>query len=518
MKGHAAPLRRPAACCGVLVLAALSAIAWVHKHRDWERHQQPYMDLNVVAAERVHLAERARRAADRGCALHAFTPARSEARTCAFPFRFFVYPLPAAFNTRVYRLFDVDARDREGWRTGPHSTHPSIFNDGDNMLQFSFELLIHWELEQHACRTTDPAEATFFFVPVYAFYLHWFSRATGADPSLETALLRLDAALRDPQYAATFFHFVDAMTVAELEAGASGENASYSERQYPHFSALRAVCSRELHRRVDGAAILPSSLKSFWWRRHLCDHVMVASRQFASWDGTFLWQSRRGYRAGPIFVGLEPHDSKHTRERWRLDSLARKNIAVPQVVSGDLYHARAVLCAQLCGPQRTAVRVAPLCNHSLSESGPRFAHCGHFTPAENALLAKYLGMVARCAEGGPPPPSGIPCPSPPLARPCLVLFIGSPINPLRLRLHDLLAQHPRAAFYNLLARGTSRDVSDPAVLLAYLQATFCIVPPGDAPSSKRLYSVIAAGCIPVIVADEFVLPFPFLPWHRFSLR
>jgi len=36
---------------------------------------------------------------------------------------------------------------------------------------------------------------------------------------------------------------------------------------------------------------------------------------------------------------------------------------------------------------------------------------------------------------------------------------------------------------------------------------FCIIPPGDAPSSKRIYDAISHLCIPIIVSDHITLPF-----------
>ena len=52
-----------------------------------------------------------------------------------------------------------------------------------------------------------------------------------------------------------------------------------------------------------------------------------------------------------------------------------------------------------------------------------------------------------------------------------------------------------------------------------LASTFCLAPRGDTPSSRRTYEAIAAGCIPVIIADELRLPFSRrLHWDRFSVR
>jgi len=52
-----------------------------------------------------------------------------------------------------------------------------------------------------------------------------------------------------------------------------------------------------------------------------------------------------------------------------------------------------------------------------------------------------------------------------------------------------------------------------------LRATFCLSPRGDTSSSKRTYESIAAGCIPVIIADGLRLPFErWLDWTAFSVR
>ena len=43
------------------------------------------------------------------------------------------------------------------------------------------------------------------------------------------------------------------------------------------------------------------------------------------------------------------------------------------------------------------------------------------------------------------------------------------------------------------------------------QSDYCIVPPGDAPSSKRFYDAIAALCIPILISDYFMLAFENIP-------
>lgn len=50
-------------------------------------------------------------------------------------------------------------------------------------------------------------------------------------------------------------------------------------------------------------------------------------------------------------------------------------------------------------------------------------------------------------------------------------------------------------------------------------STFCLVPRGDTPTSRRLFDAVVAGCIPVIVADEIALPFDSVfNWDEFSIR
>ena len=51
------------------------------------------------------------------------------------------------------------------------------------------------------------------------------------------------------------------------------------------------------------------------------------------------------------------------------------------------------------------------------------------------------------------------------------------------------------------------------------RSNFCLAPAGFAPWSRRLYEVMIEGCIPVIIADDIVLPFSAqLRWESFSIR
>lgn len=52
-----------------------------------------------------------------------------------------------------------------------------------------------------------------------------------------------------------------------------------------------------------------------------------------------------------------------------------------------------------------------------------------------------------------------------------------------------------------------------------IRSVFCLAPRGDTASSRRVYEAIAAGCIPVIIADKLALPFQKrLRYEDFTLR
>lgn len=47
---------------------------------------------------------------------------------------------------------------------------------------------------------------------------------------------------------------------------------------------------------------------------------------------------------------------------------------------------------------------------------------------------------------------------------------------------------------------------------------FCLVPGGKTPWTNQLYESFFAGCIPVIVSDEFQVAYEHLPWEEFSIK
>jgi len=51
------------------------------------------------------------------------------------------------------------------------------------------------------------------------------------------------------------------------------------------------------------------------------------------------------------------------------------------------------------------------------------------------------------------------------------------------------------------------------------ECSYCFVPKGLGYWSNRLYEIVFAGCIPVILSDEIRLPFPdFIEWEKISLK
>ncbi|KAJ3215903.1 hypothetical protein HK099_006148, partial [Clydaea vesicula] len=39
------------------------------------------------------------------------------------------------------------------------------------------------------------------------------------------------------------------------------------------------------------------------------------------------------------------------------------------------------------------------------------------------------------------------------------------------------------------------------------EATYCICPKGDTPSTRRFFNAVLAGCIPITISDFLILPF-----------
>ena len=92
---------------------------------------------------------------------------------------------------------------------------------------------------------------------------------------------------------------------------------------------------------------------------------------------------------------------------------------------------------------------------------------------------------------------------------------------LRSRLAEVLRATPVGA--TLRYPQSMADNATEAVLkqveALYLGSRYCVVPPGDNPSSRRLQTVMISGCVPVVCSDYFALPFPLqISWDASVLR
>ena len=61
--------------------------------------------------------------------------------------------------------------------------------------------------------------------------------------------------------------------------------------------------------------------------------------------------------------------------------------------------------------------------------------------------------------------------------------------------------------------------SDNSALALYASSKFCFCPQGDNWQSKRLYTMILAGCVPIVCSDQFVLPLgSVVHWPTTAIR
>lgn len=69
---------------------------------------------------------------------------------------------------------------------------------------------------------------------------------------------------------------------------------------------------------------------------------------------------------------------------------------------------------------------------------------------------------------------------------------------------------------------TSENIRDLILSIPrlYAKSTFCIIPAGDTPSSKRLYDGMSYDCIPIILSDNIVFPYDgtLMNWNEFSIK
>jgi len=122
-------------------------------------------------------------------------------------------------------------------------------------------------------------------------------------------------------------------------------------------------------------------------------------------------------------------------------------------------------------------------------------------------------------------------------RPWLLSFTGSldvccePGKSIRRAMRELVGASPNDTSVRHVARGLSSSRSMPGSTPAeekefyrtageqLASSRFCLVPAGDNEVSSRLYSAMAAGCVPVVIANQLAGAFASrVPYSRFWVR
>jgi len=95
-------------------------------------------------------------------------------------------------------------------------------------------------------------------------------------------------------------------------------------------------------------------------------------------------------------------------------------------------------------------------------------------------------------------------------RDIFLLFMGEIVRwrPTRYRLYEELRTHPNVSYNDMTLISTTSTEDNLSKFVRVLwRSTFCFAIEGDCPATKRTFESIVAGCIPVIMADDLLLPF-----------
>eukprot|EP00276_Gloeochaete_wittrockiana_P009653 CAMPEP_0184644848 /NCGR_PEP_ID=MMETSP0308-20130426/1473_1 /TAXON_ID=38269 /ORGANISM="Gloeochaete witrockiana, Strain SAG 46.84" /LENGTH=395 /DNA_ID=CAMNT_0027073571 /DNA_START=103 /DNA_END=1287 /DNA_ORIENTATION=- len=109
-------------------------------------------------------------------------------------------------------------------------------------------------------------------------------------------------------------------------------------------------------------------------------------------------------------------------------------------------------------------------------------------------------------------------PDPPPARDILAFFTGAVFRwrTTRMRLRKEIENEPGVMFNAVRNVGSQKNHSDYSMYL--MRSVFCLAIEGDCPATKRVFESIVAGCIPVILADDIILPFEDrFKWDEFAV-
>mmetsp|Transcript_17704 Transcript_17704/g.29113 ORF Transcript_17704/g.29113 Transcript_17704/m.29113 type:complete len:174 (-) Transcript_17704:1054-1575(-) len=85
-----------------------------------------------------------------------------------------------------------------------------------------------------------------------------------------------------------------------------------------------------------------------------------------------------------------------------------------------------------------------------------------------------------------------------------------------MRLRKEIENEPGVMFNAVRNVGSQKNHSDYSMYL--MRSVFCLAIEGDCPATKRVFESIVAGCIPVILADDIILPFEDrFKWDEFAV-
>ena len=230
-------------------------------------------------------------------------------------------------------------------------------------------------------------------------------------------------------------------------------------------------------------------------------------------------------RASLFYVPLLPHMSQDAGRcdgighRQRLSTAAATLQASPQWRrrngTDHFWTCACVMMKSMLGNELWAMlRTSVHAVHSIPRGGA--------SPAECLLQVPYFN------------PDFVGAPrSPGAERPTLAHFRGRVMNGERSALvkrYGGRARHLIRAEHGATAARCNLNKCSAKALAAHnfsatrhfdemTRSTFCLVPVGDSPPSSRLYLAIAAGCVPVLLSDEFRGFAPHVvPWASFTLR
>ena len=206
---------------------------------------------------------------------------------CRYPFYIFIHPLPAIFNMQVIVNLESLVRNSSDCPAKYSTTAETLIEGTCPLLQFNTEILIHRLLAEHPCVTSDPSKAIFFYLPVYAYYMHSIARKKQMEATFREPLELFNQMLLNSSNVDAFYQYADRQATLDMEQALSKTSQFNS-------NTLRTEDSQIYSSPVQQIRTLPSFYKPYLHRNKLCDHIFVASRPFYSWDGRYIWQANRG--------------------------------------------------------------------------------------------------------------------------------------------------------------------------------------------------------------------------------